>query len=157
VKKRRLILLAIVVGSSAVILVVPWRSRREPVYQGKTVTAWASDLNGPDPQARSNAGVALHAMGTAAVPFLVQSLNRRDPIFKQPFLSLAPKLPLWFRRLVVQTLKPFAAINDRLDKEPALVNSDPYGAGWMIKVKPTNPSEMDALMKSDAYTKHIGQ
>jgi len=49
------------------------------------------------------------------------------------------------------------AVNERLDKEPALVNSDPYGAGWMIKVKPSNPSEIDALMRSDAYTKHIGQ
>lgn len=49
------------------------------------------------------------------------------------------------------------AINERLDKEPALVNTEPYGAGWMIKVKPSNPSELDALMKSDAYTKHIGQ
>jgi glycine cleavage system H protein len=49
------------------------------------------------------------------------------------------------------------AINTRLDKEPALVNTDPYGAGWMIKVKPTNPSEIDGLMKSDAYTKHIGK
>ena len=49
------------------------------------------------------------------------------------------------------------AINERLDKEPALVNSDPYGAGWMIKVKPTNPSDLDALIGSDAYKKHIGQ
>ena len=49
------------------------------------------------------------------------------------------------------------AVNERLDREPALVNSDPYGAGWMIKVKPSNPSEIDALMRSDAYTKHIGQ
>jgi glycine cleavage system H protein len=48
------------------------------------------------------------------------------------------------------------AINERLDKEPALVNSDPYGAGWMIKVRPSDPSEIDALMKSDAYGKHIG-
>ena len=48
------------------------------------------------------------------------------------------------------------AVNDRLDKEPALVNTDPYGAGWMIKVKPSNPSEIDGLMKSDAYSKHIG-
>lgn len=48
------------------------------------------------------------------------------------------------------------AINDRLDKEPALVNSDPYGAGWMIRVKPSNPSEIDALMNAGAYTKHIG-
>jgi glycine cleavage system H protein len=49
------------------------------------------------------------------------------------------------------------AINDRLDKEPALVNSDPYGAGWMIKVRPDSPSEVDGLMSGDAYTKHIGQ
>ena len=49
------------------------------------------------------------------------------------------------------------AINERLDKEPALVNTDPYGAGWMIKVRPTNPSEVDALIGSDAYKKHIGQ
>jgi glycine cleavage system H protein len=48
------------------------------------------------------------------------------------------------------------AINDRLDKEPALVNTDPYGAGWMIKVKPTNPGEVDGLLTADAYTKHIG-
>ena len=49
------------------------------------------------------------------------------------------------------------AINEKLDKEPALVNSDPYGAGWMIKVKPTNPAEVNGLMKSDAYQRHIGK
>jgi glycine cleavage system H protein len=49
------------------------------------------------------------------------------------------------------------AINARLDKEPALVNTDPYGAGWMIKVKPSNPLDLDALLGSAAYTKHIGQ
>jgi len=49
------------------------------------------------------------------------------------------------------------AINDRLDKEPALVNTDPYGAGWMIKVKPSNPSEIDGLLKSDAYSQHLGK
>ena len=49
------------------------------------------------------------------------------------------------------------AINDRLDKEPALVNSDPYGAGWMIRIKPSNQSEVSALLDSGAYGKHIGQ
>jgi glycine cleavage system H protein len=48
------------------------------------------------------------------------------------------------------------AINDRLDKEPALVNSDPYGAGWMIRIKPSNASELDALIGPDAYATHIG-
>ena len=49
------------------------------------------------------------------------------------------------------------AINERLDKEPALVNTDPYGAGWMIKVKPAEQGEVDSLLKADAYTSHIGQ
>jgi glycine cleavage system H protein len=49
------------------------------------------------------------------------------------------------------------AINDRLDKEPALVNTDPYGAGWMIKVKPSNQLDLDALLKSDAYKEHISR
>jgi glycine cleavage system H protein len=47
-------------------------------------------------------------------------------------------------------------VNSRLDKEPALVNSDPFGAGWMVKVKMSDAAEKDALLKADAYTKHIG-
>lgn len=47
------------------------------------------------------------------------------------------------------------AINDRLDKEPALVNTDPYGAGWMIKMRTTNGAELDTLLDADAYTKQV--
>ena len=47
-------------------------------------------------------------------------------------------------------------VNTRLDKEPALVNTDPYGAGWMVRIKMTDPSEKDALLKADGYTKHVG-
>jgi len=49
------------------------------------------------------------------------------------------------------------SVNERLDKEPALVNTDPYGTGWMIKVRPDDPAEIDRLMTSDAYGKQIGQ
>jgi glycine cleavage system H protein len=49
------------------------------------------------------------------------------------------------------------AVNDRLDKEPALVNSSPYGDGWMIKLKVTDESERKALMNADAYSAHLGQ
>ena len=48
------------------------------------------------------------------------------------------------------------AINDRLDQEPALVNSDPYGAGWMIKIRPDDASAINSLMDSAAYTTHVG-
>ena len=48
------------------------------------------------------------------------------------------------------------AVNDRLDKEPALVNSAPYGDGWMVKVRLTNPSEKDGLMDAGAYSAKVG-
>jgi glycine cleavage system H protein len=48
-------------------------------------------------------------------------------------------------------------VNDRLDKEPALVNTSPYGDGWMIKVKLSDASEKNALMNADAYSAHLGQ
>ena len=45
-------------------------------------------------------------------------------------------------------------VNARLDKEPSLVNSDPYGDGWMIKVRPSG--ELSGLMDGKAYTSHVG-
>lgn len=47
-------------------------------------------------------------------------------------------------------------INGRLDAEPALVNSDPYGEGWMIRMKLSDPSSLSALLKPDAYSAQIG-
>jgi glycine cleavage system H protein len=47
-------------------------------------------------------------------------------------------------------------VNPRLDGEPALVNSDPYGAGWMIKLRTKNPDDKKALLTADAYSKQIG-
>ena len=47
-------------------------------------------------------------------------------------------------------------VNGRLDGEPALVNTDPYGDGWMIRLKVADASEMASLMKADAYSAHIG-
>ncbi|HEV2132466.1 MAG TPA: glycine cleavage system protein GcvH [Longimicrobiaceae bacterium] len=50
-----------------------------------------------------------------------------------------------------------AEVNDALDANPALVNSDPYGEGWMIKLHVSNPSELEGLMDAAAYERHIGQ
>jgi glycine cleavage system H protein len=48
-------------------------------------------------------------------------------------------------------------VNSRLDGEPALVNTDPYGEGWMIRLRLSNPSEKDGLMNAEAYKKHVGE
>ena len=44
-----------------------------------------------------------------------------------------------------------AEANAELGANPELVNSDPYGAGWMIRVTLTDPSQLDALLEPDAY------
>ena len=46
--------------------------------------------------------------------------------------------------------------NNALNDNPESVNTDPYGKGWMIKIELTNASELDALMDSEAYQKHVG-
>jgi glycine cleavage system H protein len=46
--------------------------------------------------------------------------------------------------------------NDALESAPESVNSDPYGTGWMIKVKVSDLGEVDSLLSSDAYKELIG-
>ena len=46
--------------------------------------------------------------------------------------------------------------NDDLESNPETVNSDPYGKGWMIKIKISTPSEIEELLSSDAYKDLIG-
>ena len=47
-------------------------------------------------------------------------------------------------------------LNDELENSPDLVNSDPYGNGWLIKIDPTNPDEKDELMDHLSYQKLVG-
>jgi glycine cleavage system H protein len=49
------------------------------------------------------------------------------------------------------------AINTRLDKEPALVNTDPYGDGWMIRVRVKDKGEQKQLLSADDYAKLVGE
>ncbi|KAF7828550.1 glycine cleavage system H protein, mitochondrial [Senna tora] len=44
-------------------------------------------------------------------------------------------------------------VNSKLSESPGLVNKSPYEDGWMIKIKPSNPSELDSLMGPKEYTK----
>lgn len=46
--------------------------------------------------------------------------------------------------------------NEQLEDEPELVNSDPYGEGWMVKIKFTDESEIDELLTAEAYSELTG-
>ena len=47
-------------------------------------------------------------------------------------------------------------MNKGLDAAPESVNTDPYGAGWMVKIELTDSKELDGLMDAETYQKHIG-
>lgn len=48
------------------------------------------------------------------------------------------------------------AVNERLDKEPQLVNTDPYGEGWMIKLRVKDGAELAQLLDATAYEQKVG-
>ncbi|WP_299219582.1 glycine cleavage system protein GcvH [uncultured Aquimarina sp.] len=49
-----------------------------------------------------------------------------------------------------------AEFNETLESDPELVNSDPYGDGWMVKIKIADASQIDDLLSADAYKELIG-
>ena len=48
-------------------------------------------------------------------------------------------------------------VNAALEGDPALVNRDPYGGGWMIKLRVKNAADFDALLGGAEYKKHVGE
>ena len=48
-------------------------------------------------------------------------------------------------------------VNGALESDPAVVNRDPYGEGWMIALRVKNPAELDGLLSPSAYRGHIGE
>ncbi|MCY4572317.1 MAG: glycine cleavage system protein GcvH [Gemmatimonadetes bacterium] len=49
------------------------------------------------------------------------------------------------------------AVNEALDDDPGLVNSDPYGEGWMVQLRPDDPSELEVLMDGAGYEALIAE
>src|SRR5262245_23565573 len=47
-------------------------------------------------------------------------------------------------------------LNANLEKQPELVNKDPYGDGWMVKVKMNDPEQLSGLLTADAYKELVG-
>ena len=46
--------------------------------------------------------------------------------------------------------------NESLEEEPEKVNEDPYGEGWMIRIRISDPSELEELLDADAYKELVG-
>jgi glycine cleavage system H protein len=48
-------------------------------------------------------------------------------------------------------------VNGAIEGDPAVINKDPYGGGWMIRLRVTNPAELQELLGPAEYAAHIGQ
>ncbi len=48
-------------------------------------------------------------------------------------------------------------VNSKIDTNPELVNKDPYGDGWLVKITLINPADVNGLMSADEYKKMIGK
>ena len=59
-------------------------------------------------------------------------------------------------KAVADVLAPLSgeivAVNDALRENPLAINEDPYGEGWLVRIRLADPSERDALMDAEAYT-----
>jgi glycine cleavage system H protein len=49
------------------------------------------------------------------------------------------------------------AVNEALNDDPTVIAKDPYGAGWMIQVRPDQPAELDRLLSAADYEKHTAE
>ena len=74
--------------------------------------------------------------------------------------SKSPALSLW-RKTVSDLFLPIGGeileVNPQLEEHPELVNQDPYGEGWIIKLKPTDASELDDLLDAAGYKEIINE
>lgn len=48
-------------------------------------------------------------------------------------------------------------VNAALEANPEVVNSDPYGEGWLVKIEPANPADIDGLLDAEAYKQLINE
>ena len=48
-------------------------------------------------------------------------------------------------------------VNQKAAEEPEMVNEDPYGEGWLIRIRMSDPAEVDALMDAAAYRAHVAE
>lgn len=77
-------------------------------------------------------------------PLAGESLKRGDTFGVVESVKAASDL---YMPLDAEVLK----VNDELDAEPELLNSDPYQKGWLLKIRLIDPSQVVALLKADAY------
>jgi glycine cleavage system H protein len=77
------------------------------------------------------------------------------------FAKMAPFGTIEAVKAVSELFCPVAGevveVNAAIEGDPSVINKDPYGAGWMIRLRVKNPAELEALLGPAKYAAHIGQ
>ncbi|MDP9351561.1 MAG: glycine cleavage system protein GcvH [Chloroflexota bacterium] len=81
------------------------------------------------------------------LPTVGSSVEQNQPFGSIDSVKTASDL---FSPITGQVLEVNASAVD----DPALVNSDPYGEGWMMRVQPTDPSQLDTLLTAEQYSEY---
>ncbi len=103
--------------------------------------------------------------GTVGITDFAQD-QLSDIVFVEVIVSLGDQVKQGDSCATVESVKAAAdvymplsgkivAVNETLPDAPETINSDPYGAAWMVKVELSNPSELDGLLDAAAYQAHI--
>ena len=82
-------------------------------------------------------------------PAVGDTFNQKDPFGSIEAVKAAADLYMPLTGKIVE-------VNDALPDTPETINKDPYGEGWMIKIKVESTEEYDSLMDAAAYQEHIG-
>jgi glycine cleavage system H protein len=118
---------------------------------------WARiDAEGSDPA---------HSEATLGITWYAQDALGEVVFFEAPAVGTllvqgAPYAEVESVKAVSDVVAPLSgeivAVNDTLEDHPQLINEDPYGEGWMVRIALSDPGERDALMDAEAYSATLG-
>ncbi|CAH2034948.1 unnamed protein product [Thlaspi arvense] len=97
-------------------------------------------------------GITDHAQGHLGEVVFVELPEEKSSVSKEKNFGAVESV-----KATSEILSPISGevieVNTKLTDSPGLINSSPYEDGWMIKVKPSNPAELESLMGPTEYTK----
>lgn len=112
-------------------------------------------LRGTEQEGEYYVGITDYAQGELGdivfveLPKVGQTFNRMDTFGTVEAVKAVSDLYLPVSGEIV-------AVNEALTENPALVNTDPYGAGWMIRIRIKDASELEQLLSPEQYGSHVG-
>jgi len=111
-------------------------------------------LKPTDEEGVYSVGITDYAQGELGVVVFVELPNRGSSFDKMDVFGTIEAVKA-VSDLYCPVKGEVVAVNEALEDDPSLVNSDPYGEGWMVRLKIADPGELETLLTADGYADHI--